>query len=284
MRFSRAYIEISNQCNLSCPFCSPLTRAPRRMSRTEFAHIIGELEGHAEFLYFHVKGEPLLHPDLPYFLELCETRGFQVHITTNGTLLKQAGRALLESSAVRQINLSLHSLSALEPNRAARCWEEILDFCQKAEGKKYVILRLWTLGSGRKADSETLLRMQALEQAFAPPRPLLQSMSDRRSVSLAPGVFVHWEEEFTWPDLRDPPVSDTGLCQGLRKQIAVLADGTVTPCCLDAGGVIELGNLFSQPLEEILSGERAQAMEEGFRRRILCEALCRSCTYRTRFR
>ena len=111
MELERVYLEISNICNLSCPFCSAVTRPPRRMSRGEFDHIIAELKGCTKYLYFHVKGEPLLHPDLPYFLKLCEDEGFQVHITTNGTLLKEQSELLLSSGSVRQVNLSLHSLS-----------------------------------------------------------------------------------------------------------------------------------------------------------------------------
>ena len=40
MELGRVYLEISNICNLSCPFCSAVTRPPRRMSCGEFDHII----------------------------------------------------------------------------------------------------------------------------------------------------------------------------------------------------------------------------------------------------
>lgn len=284
MELERVYLEISNICNLSCPFCSAVTRPPRRMSRGEFDHIIAELKGCTKYLYFHVKGEPLLHPDLPYFLKLCEDEGFQVHITTNGTLLKEQSELLLSSGSVRQVNLSLHSLSGRDRAFAENYLNEVLRFCQKAEGQKYVVLRLWNLSSERTADDDTAALTQKLEKAFALPYSLSSTSAFRRSVPLAPGIFLHWEEEFEWPSLSMPYISDTGLCQGLRKQIAVLADGTVTPCCLDSSGVIELGNLFSQPLEEILQGKRAQEMLEGLKRRKLTEELCRRCSYRLRFK
>ena len=73
------------------------------------------------------------------------------------------------------------------------------------------------------------------------------------------------------------------FCYGLRDQIGILCDGTVVPCCLDHEGDVPLGNLFTQSLEEILAGERARAIREGFSRRRAVEPLCRRCGYSRRF-
>ena len=69
----------------------------------------------------------------------------------------------------------------------------------------------------------------------------------------------------------------------LREQLGVLADGTAVPCCLDHEGDIALGNLFTQPLSEILQSERACALREGFSRRRPSEELCRRCGFAARF-
>ena len=69
----------------------------------------------------------------------------------------------------------------------------------------------------------------------------------------------------------------------LRRQAAVLCDGTVVPCCLDHEGDIPLGNLFRQSLDEILAGDRARAIYEGFSRRVAVEELCKRCGYARRF-
>ena len=75
----------------------------------------------------------------------------------------------------------------------------------------------------------------------------------------------------------------TQFCYGLRDQLGVLADGTAVPCCLDHEGDIALGNLFTQPLSEILQSERACALREGFSRRCPSEELCRRCGFAARF-
>ena len=71
-------------------------------------------------------------------------------------------------------------------------------------------------------------------------------------------------------------------CQG-RMVLAVLCDGTAVPCCLDGEGRMALGNLFDQPVEEILASPRAAAIREGFSRRSPAEELCRRCGYAARF-
>ena len=63
----------------------------------------------------------------------------------------------------------------------------------------------------------------------------------------------------------------------------MLCDGTVVPCCLDHEGDIPLGSLFAQPLEEILTSPRAQAIYNGFSGGTASEELCRRCGYIRRF-
>ena len=110
MRFKRVYIEISNICNLNCPFCVPSTRPRRSMDEVQFRHIIRQVAPYTQYVYFHIKGEPLLHPLLALFLDICEENGLQVNLTTNGTLLYRVEDMLLSKNALRQVNFSLHSL------------------------------------------------------------------------------------------------------------------------------------------------------------------------------
>ena len=67
------------------------------------------------------------------------------------------------------------------------------------------------------------------------------------------------------------------FCKALLKQIGILADGTLVPCCLDHNGDVALGNLLKQSLEEILASPRAQAMIEGFKHHQATEPLCETC-------
>ena len=84
-------------------------------------------------------------------------------------------------------------------------------------------------------------------------------------------------------DLSAQELGENHGCYGLRDQVGVLSDGTVVPCCLDHNGDIRLGNIYEQPIEEILNSPRAKAMVEGFSCRKAAEELCRKCGYARRF-
>ena len=107
--FSRAYVEITNVCNLACAFCPGTAREKRFMTPGTFALLAGKLRPYTDFLYLHVMGEPLLHPQLAEILHICEELGFRVCLTTNGTLLPEKLPLLLESSAIHKVSVSLHS-------------------------------------------------------------------------------------------------------------------------------------------------------------------------------
>ena len=63
--YSHVYIEITNICNMSCSFCHGHNRAPQAMSLAQFSSVLDSLEGYTKYIYYHLMGEPLKHPQLP---------------------------------------------------------------------------------------------------------------------------------------------------------------------------------------------------------------------------
>ena len=107
-KYSRVYVEITNTCNRSCSFCPGTKRPRRRMTTSEFSTVCERLKPVTDYIYLHVMGEPLSHPDIAELIEIASARGFKVAITTNGTLLPKVGDAILGSS-IYKVNISLHS-------------------------------------------------------------------------------------------------------------------------------------------------------------------------------
>ena len=269
-------------CNLRCDFC-PGTRRPQGfLSPEDFSVLAQKLRPHTEYLYLHLMGEPLLHPQLPKLLDIAAGLGFQVNLTTNGTLLPQRTDLLCQSPAVRKISISLHSF---EGNEEQGQLLPYLDSCiafarRAAQAGKRCALRLWNLDGettqGANSCNDVILRR--LEETF--PRPWKEGW---QGTTLAPRVYLEWGERFEWPDLNADDQGQSGFCQGLRDHVGVLWDGTVVPCCLDHEGDIPLGNLYDGSLEDILSSPRARAIYNGFSQGRAAEELCRRCGYRRRF-
>ena len=110
---TRCYLEITNYCNLDCVFCPKTCRPQRQMSLAEFNALTDKLTGKIKFLYFHLMGEPLLHPLLPQFIQTARQKGFIPVLTTNGTLLSQKKELLDALPHKIQISLHAHEGNAL---------------------------------------------------------------------------------------------------------------------------------------------------------------------------
>ena len=277
--FKRAYVEITNICNLRCAFCPGTKRPERFMPPEEFRILARRLRPHTGFLYLHVMGEPLLHPQLGELLEIGAAEGFRLCLTTNGTLLEARHELLLSAPALHTLSVSLHSM---EGNNAGALggyltgvWESVQALSQAGI---ICALRLWNIGGQETRNGEIL--------AFLGDRlgthPLDLPQLRRGSWKLGQRLYLEQAEKFDWPELEGPERA-AGFCLGLRDQVAVLVDGTVTPCCLDHEGDIPLGNLLAEELDGILASPRARAICDGFSQRRPSEALCRRCGFAERF-
>ena len=272
----KAYLEITNVCNLHCAFCPGTRRAPQFMAPEDFRLLASKLRGHTEYLYFHLMGEPLLHPDLAQLLNIADDLQFKVMLTTNGTLLPKRQELLLRASALHKVNISLQSFEANEGGDLAAYLQGCADFAAAAAGAgKLCEFRLWNRGGW-----ETMNPAIHAVLAAAFPEPWTKSRSGFR---LAEKIWLEPGDRFDWPDLSLPSLGERCFCYGLRDQVGVLCDGTVVPCCLDREGAIPLGNLFEQDLNEIMLTERARAIYDGFSQRRAVEPLCRTCGYARRF-
>ncbi len=276
-RFRKIYLEISNICNLKCSFCPGTKRPPKIMTEEEFSFLLSKLHSWTDFLYFHLMGEPLGHPNLESFLQIATEHSFKVILTTNGTLLKKQQEILLSSPALHKVNISLH---AFEANDLAVPFQDYLNHCfsfgQAAQGKKLIVYRLWNQGG---ADKKNDVVLKTMEDFF--PSPWIQ---ERRGTRIAEKTYLEYGDKFDWPDLSAEDGGAHVFCYGLQDQVGILSDGSVVPCCLDHDGELVLGNLFTDSMDDILTTPRAQAIYQGFQNKLAAEELCRKCGYARRFK
>ncbi|MDF2935238.1 MAG: radical protein [Paenibacillaceae bacterium] len=287
--FQKIYIEITSICNLSCSFCPPTVRKAAFMDPDAFRDILGQVRPFTDQICLHVKGEPLLHPSIGTLLDICAEEELKVNLTTNGTLLPKKGAEILGKAGLRQVNISLHSMG--EHRQKGQEYQldylrQCLRFAQEAAGHgTYVSLRLWDAPRMEEAGGLELNRRlaQIMEDTFALPPSALEASLPGKGIRVADRIYLNRDYRFEWPSLDAPEDEGRGFCHALRTHAAVLCDGMVVPCCLDGEGVIALGNLREQPFAEILQGDRARRLHDGFSGRRAVEELCRKCGYRKKF-
>lgn len=324
-KMNGVYIEITDVCNLHCSFCPSGKRArafkssldaatkkvgsARTFMPTElFERCITEAATVADQVYFHVLGEPTLHPGFGLFLKKLEQvsaarsdgKPLQLNLTTNGTTIARCGKAILASPAVRQVNFSTHAYAELPFDEAAENLQNVLDFCRMAAGSRpdlYINLRLWNVGD-ESSNAWNNYMLEQVNKAFGCTPITLEHFCSRHKSFLVEGrIYIHQDSRFEWPKQvsgsrleareilkKQSFIFPRGTCRALDTHCAILHDGRVVACCLDHSGQITLGHIQENSLTEILSSPMATNIREGFANHELRHPFCQSCKFCKRFK
>ncbi len=288
-KFKKFYLEITSVCNLACHFCPPTERQKQFLSVEDFTKRLDDIKPHTDYIYLHVKGEPLLHPKVDLFLDIAHEKGFKVNITTNGTLLEKKKDRIINKPALRQMNISLHSFDGHPGSRDKEAYVmSVVSFIKEAtkDSELIISLRLWNLTQDNTTNLERQRNRELLsiiEREFQLDYKIEEKVTPGSGLKLSDRIYINQDYEFKWPALHEEEDDGKGFCYGLRNQAGILANGTVIPCCLDGEGIINLGNINTNRFSDIIEGERATKIVDGFSQRVAVEELCRKCGYRQRF-
>jgi len=232
-------------------------------------------------------GDPLVHPELETFLDICARKQVRVFFVSNGVLLRDKSVSLLLHPALRQVNFSLHSFQDNFGDADPTTYlERIFRYTEAAFESRpdlYINYRLWDLSHVSGTLTKQISFLERIEERFQVSLNRSPDVRVKKGQVVKNRLYLHFDTQFVWPDLSLPILGQSGHCYGLSSHFGILVDGTVVPCCLDKEGVIPLGNILHSPITEILHSPRAEAIIRGFRDGKLVEDLCRRCQYIERF-
>ena len=266
----RVYLEITDACNLRCPFCT-YDKGDHFMSFDEIKDYISQIKAFCDYIYLHILGEPLLHPDLEKILDLLDEKQMKLQLVTNGTLLYRYPD-LLDHPCLRKLSISLHSYD--HSNKDERYFKVIDDLIENNKNKA-IELRFYksdSLSKTLRDYKDTLIKTYGLHET-----------KRKNSYLLKDKIYLYEEEMFDWPKMSDPFISDMGTCHGGIDMIAINHDGKVSLCCLDPIPSNLIGDLKKESLAQILKSETYNKTIEDLKKHKLDMELCKRCTYRLRF-
>jgi radical SAM protein with 4Fe4S-binding SPASM domain len=248
------------------------------METAEAFRYLEEAAELTESVYWHLQGEPLLHPEFRKITEYAGTLGLTLKLTTNASHLKELEDHLL-SGLFHQINFSLQSLNEVSPEERERVRNDIADFTEKALEQcpeLYLNYRWW---------QDVPPDLDFFAERFQIPQERWIPVKGRKNRRIIGRLYSHFDGQFSWPEEQLPERrgGSCGSCYGLIDHCGILCDGRVVPCCLDSHGGLVLGDLHENSLKEILESPLAKKIEEGFRRNQRIMKQCRSCGYAARF-
>lgn len=260
--YKKVYVEITNNCNLSCNFCIKNKRNIKYMTLSDFKKILTKLNGYTKYLYLHVLGEPLMHPKINEFINEA-SKNFYVNITTNGYLIKN----IADNKNIRQLNISLHSFDTKYKISLEDYMDNIFYVVDKLKNNTYISFRLWV----KNKYSNEIIKL--INKRYN------SNIKKVDNIKISKNIYLNIHDEFIWPDLENNIHNNNGKCYALKDHIGILVDGTIVPCCLDSLGTIKLGNIFEENLENVINSKRYLEMLEGFKNNKKTEELCKKCNF-----
>ena len=169
---------------------------------------------------------------------------------------------------IYQINISLHS-----ENNKDNYLEDIFEVVDNLE-YPYISYRFWTLDKSLDTLNNKYLDMIRLKYK-------VNELYDK--MKLDNKVYLSLDSKFDWPSTSSSYYKEEGTCLGGKSQLAILSNGVVSICCLDSEGESNLGNIFTDSMEDIISSDKFKNTINGFNDNKVYLDICKHCSYKERF-
>ena len=287
MRFNKVYIEITNICNLECSFCPTKNSKPAIMDLILFEKINKEVSSYTKELAYHIVGDPLTLKNLDKYIKISHKYNLKVNITTTGNNLKSSMFEILTHGAIKQVNFSLNSYSAIANKKSLDEYLkpifEFCDYCIEYKKEIFINLRLWNIDQGSSAKLFNKEIYSRINRYFNINIDIQKVYQKGDNIRIGRKVLINFDEYFEWPQLSNSYVGDSGYCYGLKSHFAITVDGVVVPCCLDQNAIMSLGNMQDDTITNLLKSQRSLSIIAGFKNHKIVEKLCQHCSFRVRF-
>ncbi len=245
-------VEVTNKCNLRCPFCSTTISGNKNkkgfISKKQVEKIIDE--GSDNGLYgvkFNIRGEPLLHSDISYFVKYAKKKGLiDVYFNTNALLLTEKMSNKLIEAGLDRISISFEGYTKknYEENRVGSNYEKVLNNIEKLRfiknklNVKYPIIRIQTI-----------------------------KMDNVFSIEKYESFWKDKVDEVAFLDYKDMGIKNKGIisswgCPQLWQRMSVLWDGTILPCNHDDECLISLGNIDDISIKECWNSNKLEYLRK----------------------
>ncbi|WP_162974588.1 radical SAM/SPASM domain-containing protein [Helicobacter pylori] len=276
--FKKIYVELSDICGLQCSFCPNPKNIRGVMPLELFEKVCKEVAPLTQMITLHVLGDPCKLKNLNRYLSTAKRFSLKVDLVTSGAYWCDFETLLQD--VIYQISISLDAgLDNHNKLNQHRYIQKILEFCRyKCEKNSEVFLNL-------RIQDGTLDKHQNLIKPFLESFECvsLETLISQGRARLFKKSFLNIQKTFKWPNLNDQnPLNQESkipYCYGLIKQVAILSNGVVVPCCMDTQANINLGDLNHMPLKDILNSQKAIAIKTHFLKGEALELLCKNCSY-----
>lgn len=255
----RVWLEPTDKCNLACPLCINKTIPEDTKGCMEwplFKKIIDQLQGEiCDVNLFH-RGEPLLHPQIADMVNYVSEKGLNSRIHSNATMLTEELSKELLDNGLNYISFSFDGFdkATYEKNRVNANFEKTL-----ANIKNFLELK-------KTLKKNTFVVLQIIDSNIAPDKKLkkefLKQFDDLPLNKISIRTPHNWAGGIGTSGIQraKKPIPCTFPWYGLT----IFHDGKVVSCPQDYKGIIYLGNIGKEKLQDIWNGKAMQELRRNF--------------------
>ncbi|WP_031480953.1 radical SAM protein [Maridesulfovibrio frigidus] len=275
---TKAFIEITNHCNLNCTMCNTHMSKRKKgyMPPEMFERVVVRLQSlGVNKASLHTVGETSIHPQICDLLAIAQKRNFTVFFSTNGQLVPRVKKVLPYYS--NTFNLIRFSIDAGTPETYAairrggtidKVWESlqaIVDF----NAANSTDMGIWTnyIVSETNKDEIDVFMKQASKYTTT------ERMRFHLPNSLSPDpTFL--KEIIPFHNLIFPTPN---VCTMPFDTIAITFDGKISLCCRDYDGDLEIGSFLEENPLAVWRNRRAETIRKGLLGTAEPSKLCSEC-------
>jgi radical SAM protein with 4Fe4S-binding SPASM domain len=285
-------IEPTNVCNLQCPVCETgagiLGRKPQMMRYEDFVKIMEKVGPGANHVMFYYMGESFLNKDAYRMIRYAREMGLYVETCTNGDYVDPAA---LYDSGINRISFQIGGITQevhqvyrrnSDLSRVLRNLESYLGLIREGGrnvGEHEVELGMIVMRQNEAEIDRFLGLAKELRVKATLINPCVRTPQQAREFLPESDSYWIYEREIFNQSGRLVPkrVIPYNYCPWLYYAITIQVDGSVVPCCRDPHGKYIMGNLLSEPLDEIWNGPKFRRLRKLVSRRQNQLPLCSLC-------
>ena len=264
-------IETTNLCNAHCVMCprEKLTRDKGIMDMDLFQRIVDEVVRYgASSIFLGGFGESLLDPFFIERVRYVKDKGLFCNFICNGSLLDEEKARGLIGAGLDEVRFSVYGTTAATYGKVHRGLNyqatvgNIQKFLEirKSQGAKLPKVLVFYLLLEENADEADAFKKEWMGKADSIEIWRPHNWSDGRRYR---GMNGNHRRSCNRPQV---------------GPIQVQWDGTLIPCCWDYDGRMILGDMKTHTLEEILHGEKYQAIKKAHKENVFdAYPFCREC-------
>jgi radical SAM protein with 4Fe4S-binding SPASM domain len=275
-------IEATNACMMDCEMCPrrEMTRPVGNMDSGLFRKIVDEAKEYSEWIWLHLLGDPLLHPQIEQLIKYANIKGIKTRISTNpNCLTERKSRAIIEAG----LDLIHISVDGIDNETYKSVRGKNADYGQAMVNIERLI----------QLRNDTVKHRPIIRIAIIRMKKTANYIDEFKRIWSDKGVDdIIVTDYITWDGSVQRIVNeagDTNLSSEYRDSskrtcflpwlsVEILWDGRVVPCCFDSDGKNVLGDMNNESLESIWNNQSMLALrKQHITFNYQANYLCASC-------